>query len=377
MSFREFGILLRHFVRLIVACALIGALTALVLSVLVTPEKYEASATITMSDPSGNVSLDNMLAVTNSLAQSSVAPYAVKGSGVKASVSLEQGISSQMLKITVDAPSPDESIALANALVNDVSDGASEVFEALQTANEEGLADLDALTTSDDVASVLSGSLLQNILGSGRTFEFCSFLTNEASETKVVGPTSLSLTVLGLLCGAFFAIIGVVAYDFVKRPLREGGQVEEKYGFPVLNGGEYVGIGDRLWANVQFAFSPAAHIDSICLVPISGNSAELCAAALTKTLRDAAVSTSCASVLANENSLPSGSKQSVVLYVCEPCSKGVGASYGANASSVTVVCARMWKDSMADLDNTIRALSMAKAHIAGFAILPEKDGEQF
>lgn len=199
------------------------------------PSRYEASASITVSDPSDNVSATNMLAVVNDLVQSSVAPYSVRDSEIEASVKIGTDISAQTLVLTIEAPDKDESLQLVNSIVTSVADEARATFDALQEANEEGLADLSALNTSEDVASVLSGSLLQNSLGSDLTFEFCSFMVNEAQDAEGVGAGKAMMALEGLVGGLFLVLLILVVMDVARAPIKSREEVEKLFGLPALN----------------------------------------------------------------------------------------------------------------------------------------------
>lgn len=363
--------LIRHYWKIAVVTPIAGALIAALLSVSMPPE-YEAVSSITMSDPSGNVTVANMLAVVNDLTQSRVAPYEIDGSDVKVSSEIGTGAAAQTLTFTVEGSDGVECIELANSIASGVADDAKNVFEALQEANEAGLADLSALNTSEDVAAVLSGALLQDVLGSGRTFEFCSFAVNEATEAKDEGTGFSTLVVAGFVGGLFLAVAIIVAIDMSNRPIRSREELERALELPVLNDGGSADLGAKLWANIQFTAGDA--IDSVCLVPLDGDSAKVCANALNSTILQLGKSVQVYEIGASDPPISSVESNELVIYDCASMSEGVGAAYCAHVASATVVCARRWTDSLKSLENTVRELSIAKATVVGVALLGEQEG---
>lgn len=351
-----------------VACALLAVFASMFL-----PSRYEASASITVSDPSDNVSATNMLAVVNDLVQSSVAPYSVRDSEIEASVKIGTDISAQTLVLTIEAPDKDESLQLVNSIVTSVADEARATFDALQEANEEGLADLSALNTSEDVASVLSGSLLQNSLGSDLTFEFCSFMVNEAQDAEGVGAGKAMMALEGLVGGLFLVLLILVVMDVARAPIKSREEVEKLFGLPALNPRASGDLGEQLWANTQFTTGKG--VQSVCLVPLSGNSAEICA----PSLRAAAEAAKSRAVVfpvdpREKLDLPEMPGE-VAIYQCASLKAGMGAAYCAHAASATVVCVRLWKDSLKTLESAMRELAIAKANVVGIAFLGEREGQ--
>ena len=355
--------LLGHYWKLAIAIIAACSLSAALASWLIMPQKYEASASITVSDPSGSVSSADMLAVANSLAQSEAAPYNVEGSDTCVSVSPGTGATSQVLTIVAESTSEDETAELANSLANSVAAKATGIFEALQEANEDGRADLSALNSSEDVASVLSRSLMQDILGTGLTFEFCSFMVNEAVEAQETGLGGVVLVALGLIGGLFVAVVAVMVIAAIKEPIRSRDELEEATGLPVLND-----AGDQIWANVQFSSDEL--VDSLCLVPVAGDSgAQECATALVAAIERANKSVMLEVVTKQETLDQNASRNAVVVWQCPPLAENVAAAYCAHNVSVTLVCARFWSDSLGKLQDTIRELSLAKAKVAGVVLL--------
>lgn len=358
--------LVRHYLKMVVGISIGCALAVGLLSVLV-PPKYEASASITVSDPSDNVPTADMMAVVNDLAQSRIAPYSAHDADVRASAKIGTGTAAQTLTITIEGSDESECVKLVNGIASSIAEDAGKVFEALQEANEAGLADLSALNTSEDVASVLSGSLLQSILGSDRTFAFCSFLVNDAVEAEHVGFGLAALVLVGFVGGLFLAMVVVVLINMVKAPIKDREELEAVANLPVFSSATPSGLGDKLWANIQFATD--GEVDSICLVPLEGSSAKVCAGELQMAMIRLGKSAIISDVGSVDSLVMSSNSDTLSIYRCDPLGKSVAAAYCSHDATATVVCARMWDDSLTTLASAIKELTLAKAKIVGIALL--------
>lgn len=356
--------LIRHYWKIAIVVPVACALAAVFFSMCVSP-KYEASASIVAGDPSGNVPIDNMLMVANDLAQSLIAAEATSGSDMRASVEVDSA--ARTLTLTVEGPVGHDCVTFANALSSDIAIESKSVFERLQEAREADLADLGALNTSEDVAAVLSGSLLQNVLDSGHSFEFCSFTVFEAKKAESAGVGLPTLVLAGFAGGVFLVVIIVVVVSAVKRPIMSREEVEEASKLPVLNAEGASDLGSRLWANIQFNASGV--VDSVCFVPLNGDSAKTCAEALGSSILRSGRTVSVRGVQEDGFVADDGDLSSCSIYHCAPLDEGVGGLYCAHSSSTTVICARRWDDSFESLENTMRNLSLAKANVAGIALL--------
>lgn len=373
MTLNDLGLMIRHYTKTIVFISIAFALLSSAASFVI-PDKYEATASITASDPSGNVSPASMLAVVNDFVQADIAPYTVEDSKIEASAELGSGVSGQTVTITVMSSDKDECVALANSIAAAAAADSEGVFEALQEANEAGLADLSALNTSEDAASVLSGSLLQDSLGSDRTFEFCSFLVADAIEARNSKPGTITLAVMGLIGGFLLALLVVIVLDVVKSPIRSRKDAEATTGLPVFGFSSSAIFGDQLWANIQFALNEVA--GSVCLVPVSAPSSQICATELSEAIVRSDGS-ACIESVGEEVCRPVVSELGrTVVYQCEPLACGVGTIYCAHGASATIVCAKLWEDSRVALGETVRELALAGANVVGIALIDRFYGEQ-
>lgn len=354
MTFSTVWELLLHYRKTAVSAVL--ACIALSIAFCFTASRYEATATVTVSDPSGNVSAVNLMAVANNIALEEVAPYSSSDSKVDASVQIGTATAAQTLSITIESSDPSECLQIANEIGSTTVDRAQSVFESLQEANEAGLADLSVLSNAEELSAVLSGSLIQDSLGTDRTFEFCSFLLNDAVKPERAGFGTAFLLAAGLLLGILLAIVVVIIADAVKSPIRNREDAEEISGRPILFSGSINELGERLWANVQFGFS--GEIESICLLPLSAGYVDECADSLIRAIEE----TPSDSHLAKADVIPAVS-------ACSPMADGVASAYCARSSTVTVLCARQWSDSRKVLASTVEELGLAHANVMGVVLL--------
>lgn len=308
-----------------------------------------------------------MLAVVNSLVQTEIGPYMIEGSQIKASVETGSSSAPQTLTIVVEGSDREECINLANSISANAANGATEIFESLQELNEEDLADLEVLNTSADIASVLSGSLLQNVLGSGRTFEFCSFMVSNAIDAERDSPGVFTLGVIGLAGGLFLAALVFIAADMANPRIKSASELEEFFKIPVLCDGVDADCSDQLWANICFSFHGKP--ESLCLIPLREKEAVVCAEALDISIRKTGDESVIEAVQGDSCPRPSGNCDGVLLYCCTPLSEGAGALYCSNTADVTIIPISKWSDSRKDLESTLKKLSLARANVVGFALL--------
>lgn len=360
--------LVQHYWKVVLAAMLFCSVSALLVSEFVISPKYQASSTITVSDPSNNVSVSDLTAVVNGFVELQTIRYDTPDSDVNITVSIGGASAPQTLTIAVVSPSEDESVAIANSIADEAAKEADDMFSGLQEKNESGLADLASLNDADDVASVLSGSLLQDILGSGRTFEFCSFMVKDAQIAQKMGMGTLGFGAIGLFVGFFIAVLALVIYQMLKAPIQRGNILEASFGHPVLNPGKAHFLGDQLWANIQFSLSRIPR--SICLVPLSGRSARTVGDALSDAARKTGESVIVElSDSGSPFSYSSCEADETRIFVCDPVVSNIETAYCAHAVEATVLCVSEWNDSSYALESALNELQLAKARVVGIVIL--------
>lgn len=368
LTLRDLINLLRRHVKAVVVTPVVAFFIIVMLTVTVLPPAYKATATITVSDPSGTVSTANLLSVVNTIATDEIAPYTVRDSKIKVTAknSVAPSGGAQMFEVAVKCSDEQECLGLANDLAQSVALKSAEVFQALQEEDEAGRADLGALNNADDVAGVLSGSLLQDTLGSDRTFEFCSFTVNNAVEAEPAGAGPLLLGAAAAILGLLAACAVIVFIDAVRKPIRGKDDVTYGLNVPVLSEGEGRAAAEQLWANIQFRASGT--IESICLLPVGDEGTSWCARHLVDAIERTGVHARILSVEADTNEVSSSDDSSVTVFECESLDRGMGAAYCAREASATVVCAVLWRDSRPALRTVADELELAGVSVTGAAL---------
>lgn len=369
MTLLDVAQLIQRYWKPITSFSLLCALCSCLLSLTLTPQRYDATTSITVADPSGNVSAASMLAVVNNTAQTEIAPYSASDSEPKASIQINSAAPAQSLLITVEARNEKESIDLANSIASNAADQAAAFLESLEAINDEELSDLSSLSNADDVAAILSGSILQNTLGTNLTFKFCSFTVHEASEAERTGLSAPVQAILFFLGGFALALIAVAIFANTRRPLKNRSEVETLAKAPVLNSAKPALIGDETWANVQF--STQKSIRDICLLPLKGTSAASCASSLSAAIEQAGHKATIVEVDPEEQAPCPGTDDEIVLYCCAPLSEGIAGAYCAHRASITILCCRTWKNTSKELCDTLRETALVKANVIGIILLKD------
>ncbi len=357
---------MRRYWKLVAIVPITCSLTALLFS-LILPEKYEAEATVTVSDPSGNVSAADMLAVVNDFAEDEISIYEGESSDINATVTMGTGSFAQRLVVSIEGQDKERCVSLANSIARSAAEASEEAFQALQEVNESGLADLGALNTSSDVASVLSGTLLQDTLGTDRTFEFCTFMVGDAVEAEESSLGTAELMISGLVLGILIVILLLITYDKIRMPIKSYEDVESVVDLPMLNLSCSEGIGNELWANIQFVSSGTPR--SICLIPLAGGCLEGCARSLGGAIEEFGLDVAYEAVPRDKPPVFNDSVDAICIYKCESICAGVGAAYCAHEASVTVVCVNKWIDTRRDVEKAMKELSLSGARVAGMVLL--------
>lgn len=358
--------LVRHYWKGIAVSAVACAVAALLAYAFFLPSEYRATAKLIVMDASGTIPASSLVALADNSIQELSEPYIHADSDYAAAIQFDASSTAPTFVVTIEGSDGDACVALANSIVENAAAQLQSTFEALDKANKEGLANLSVLNDAEDLAGVLSGSLIQDILGTDRTFEFCSVLVNEAvrADESGIGPAALAL--LAFAFGLFAAFLVVVGIDLVRRPIMGSEDVSEASGLKVLGGSVGGGSLEQLWANV--CFSAGNDLRSLCLVPLSYSCDREWGEAF---LRAARSIDTTASLKIIDGSMRDcgfdGDGTDVVL--CQPISQGVGASYCAREAQATVVVVRAWKDSLRELAVVLNDLKLAKANIIGVAFV--------
>lgn len=321
MTLLDFGKLLRHYLKLVIALPVVCAIVVALMSFL-TPATFQASATlVTNAD----------LATMSGYAQNEASKFSQDG----IVVACGSDEATQSIVITAVGNDYGGCIAAANATV---------------------------LALGDDVRTVDSDSIV-NIS------EASSAIDTSQSPTKAI--------ILAFLVGLFIAICVVVFLDAVKTPIKSRREVEEVSGLPVIGVIPARDRGERLLANVRFVAEGTP--STIAVVPVGGSGASIACAELTNALIHSGVKANRTKAGAHTQSLRSEQPAGITTVIeCPPLSEGMGAAYVSRDADFTILCATEWLDSRRVLMNVVGELKMAKAKIGGVVFLVDgKPAEDF
>lgn len=195
----------------------------------------------------------------------------------------------------------------------------------------------------------------------------------EATSAMRDTPPPLKVAGTAFALGLFVAICVVVFIDIAKAPIKSREDAENACGLPVLGTGTSMEDGDRILANLQFACGRRP--TTIAVVPIGqAESAAIISRELVGALERSSVRTKLVKGSPHARKFKVNvPEDAAVVVCCPPLAAGAGASYIANSSDATVLCLTEWTDSKRQLMATMRELELAKANIAGLALLPEDE----
>lgn len=341
--------LMRHYIKLVVAvvvaCTLAGVGLGIAKAGLGNAE-YTAEAVLTVSEPTATVSATELMPLAQAIATNVVAENSAGG----VSISQAYDLTARTISFTAVAGSEAESIEAANGAAAQTAEETSAVLQGMADQYRAELATEEAGGSGASGGSMTFGLSERN---RAAALEMVSFTVNDASQaTSNSGKsTAVKYGLVGLLGGLFVAICIVVIIDLVKSPLKGHEDIDKCFDAPVLAEGDARGLGDRLWANVQFAVGETPH--SVCLVPVGQPIPQ-------------GVESSLASAVAATDA------NDVSIVDCSPLDKSMNAAYVARDAGVTVICAIPWRDSLHQVADTLRELDLARAKVAGIALISEK-----
>lgn len=342
---------MRHCIKLVVAvvvaCTLAGVGLGIAKAGLGNAE-YTAEAVLTVSEPTATVSATELMPLAQAIATNVVAENSVNG----VSISQAYDLTARTISFTAVAGSEAESIEAANGAAAQTAEETSAVLQGMADRYRAELAaeEVSGAGTSD-------GSMTFGLSERNRAaaLEMVSFTVNDASQAASNSgkSTAMKYALVGLLGGSFLAICIVVIIDLVKAPLKGREDIEKHFEVPVLAEGDPSGLGDRLWANVQFAVGEIPR--SVCLIPIGQPVAQQVETSLVK------------GIVASPVGL-----DDVAIVACAPLNDGVDAAYAAYSADATLVCAVLWKDSIRQIAETLCELNLAQAKVFGIVLVDKK-----
>ena len=371
MTFLDLARLIRHYWIAVVAASLVCALTAFGVSAVIVSPKYEATATLTSTDPSGNVTADVLMSTVTPLAQqiAAEAPESVTIT-VKGPKSGATAAELRVLTFSAEGGDADECVAAVNAAAQETADRVEAIFlelEENQSLKREGAREILGEIGGDDPKTE---ALLEAII-IDREYSHCAFIVDEATQAEKGGVSAPKLALIALLGGLVLSVVVIIVSDLVKRPIKTREEIEAYSGLPVLSWPAAAGEGQMLWANLSVKFDGG--LSDIAMLPLSaggslGNADALCAAA-----KDCG---SDASADPMENAglaqIESEGADGLKVVACQPIECDASSVYCVRRADAVVLCVRLWKDGLDKLDDVLKELDAVDVRPVGVALLADR-----
>lgn len=371
MTALDIARLIRHFWVLILTVSLACAVLAFGASLFVFPPKYEATATLTSTDPSGNVAADVLMSTVTPLAQQ-VATEAPEGVAIAVQGPKSGATAAELRVLTFSAEgkNADACVAAVNAAAQETAERAEAIFlelEENQSVKREGAREILSDIGDDDPKTE---ALLEAIIVD-REYSHCDFIVDEAVRAEKGGVSPSKLAIIALLGGFALALIAVIVFDLARRPVKAREDVEANYDLPILSWPAPAGEGEMFWANLSARINGWPFC--VAIVPLSPDASNEIAAALCAAGKAHGVD---ASVVPGGDvgalQVDSGKGEILNIIACQPIECDAASVHCARAADAVVVCVRFWRDGMDQVENVLKELNTAGVRPTGIVLLSDK-----
>lgn len=343
--------LVRHYIKMVVVvvavCTLAGAGLGVAKAGLGNAE-YSAEAVLTISEPTATVAAGELMPLAQAIATNVVA----ESSNDDVAVSQKYDLTTRTIAFTAVASSETESIEAANSAARQTADETAALLQAMAGQYRSEIQSEGSVEAKELDGTVTFGLSERN---RAAALEMVSFTVNDASQAAINSGRSIVVkyAFAGFFAGIFLALCIAIIINLIKAPLKDRNDVEEGFDLPVLAEGRASDIGDRLWANIQFAVDEMPQ--SVCLLPVRQPIAMPVEAVLAKAVSSAGA--------------PSGASVRVAAY--SPLVDSMEGAYAARSADITVICASLWSDSLRDVADTLHELNLAHAKTAGVVLVDD------
>lgn len=372
MTALDIARLIRHFWILILTISLACAALAFGVSLFVIPPKYEATATLTSTDPSGNVTADILMSTVTPLAQQ-VATEAPEGVAITVQGPKSGATAAELRVLTFSAEgkNADACVAAVNTAAQETAERAEAIFlelEENQSVKREGAREILSDLGGDDPKTE---ALLEAII-IDREYSHCDFIVDEAVRAEKGGVSPSKLAIIALLGGLALSLVAVIVFDLARRPIKAREDVEANCDLPILSWPAPAGEGEMLWANLSARISSWPFC--IAIVPLSSDvSSSEIATALHAAGKAHGID---ANVVPEGNvgafQVDSEEREVLNIIACQPIDCDAASVHCARAADAVVVCIRFWRDGMDQLENVLKELNTAGVRPIGIVLLSEK-----
>lgn len=348
MTLHDLWLIIRHYAKWVIAVPLACMLLAggyMYVTDHMKAQDFTATSTLTVTDPTallGTVSLSNLM---DALAQNQVANL-----GDEATAVAKSDPATQSITFTVTGGSEEAAVAAANDMAAKTADAIKE------SLNEQADNYLNAVDQTGEASAIGDGGAVS----SGTTtadrvaaLRSCVFTVSEAKQASSSASSGvMKYAAVGLVGGLFLVICALALMDSVRRPIKSKADIAEVTDLPVLAQSGDANMGERLWANVQFAANGV--LGSICLLPVSGFANK----PISLMLEEAVTA-----------SADTGSEGLARICGCASLSEDVMGAQAARKADTTIVLVRYWHDTVSELRDTLSELQLAQAKVAGIVLL--------
>lgn len=371
MTALDIARLIKHFWILIVATSLVCAALAFGFSTLAIPSKYEATATLASTDPSGNVTADVLMSTVTPIARQvaveTTPGVSVTVEGPKSGATVAE---QRVLTFSAVGSNANDCVEAANAAAQETAARAAAIFLELEdnqsTKRESALEILGDVGEDDPRTEALLEAIIID-----REYSHCDFIVSEAAEAERKGLSASKLTLVAFLGALVLCIAAIIIFDLFKRPIKTREDIEAYDGLSLLSWPLPAGEGEMLWANLLAKTDGL--LREVALVPLSKDGSLEIANALCAAARNYGVEAELAvDERESASSVSAPKPESLRVIACRPINLDVSTVYCVRNADVAVVCARLWKDGLDGLDDVLEELETAGVHPAGIALLGSK-----
>lgn len=354
--------LVRRRIRLIIAATLACALVAAMVGFLAFPLQRSATSAVLLSDPAGLLNASNMVDVVEAVADDALGAFDPSRVSVKLGAE-KSSVAAGTIAITATAPTAEEAMGIANDAAVSLATAANQYFENLRDTVEppssEGI-------ISDEVFSE-RGVILREVSPTDEGLRYCSFVVKEATGPNPMSLDAIKLIIIGLLAGAVLSVSYVLLCDALSRPIKSAAELRRLSGLPVLSDPKSSDFYETLYVNTKLALSNMTEGKSVCLIPLSGDRPSRIADGLGEWYSQDNEAVEMVVWGKGETpEKPVGS--SIAIVACPSLAQDVNVALAAHASSASILLVEEWKDGASELENTLRQLDLAGAHVIGCAL---------
>lgn len=365
MTLHNLGLILKHYYKVVIIVPVICAILAAGSMVFVRSMGligYTATSKLTVTDPTGLVGTSSLANLINVFAQDEVERAKADGIDAKAS----SDANSQSVEFSAKAKTPEEAVNSANSLAEQTKNAAQKAL------TEQGHAFMQAVSEIETSPLVDSGKayVASGISATDRAaaLRSCSYTISKASSSS--GSSGISditkYGIVGFVGGLFIVVCVLAALDSIRRPIKGRDDIREITDIPVLSDGESRKSAERLWANLYFVLDDPDQLESVCILPVSGDSKHDISEMLRIAIKSSDKSENATS---GDDGVIESKFDLVDVLECDSLQKNMTGAKVANKANATILVVSLWTDKAVDVVNVLDELHLAKAKVSGIVLV--------